>query len=87
MLFRSNKQDATETVSRLKKNWQTSPTPQPKLVQHDLQDLLEEKQIQFVSFEGWKKLDKIEIEQGQQNGKSRHKICEVQEMLDLIRRT
>ena len=83
----TNKQDATETVSRLKKNWQTSPTPQPKLVQHDLQDLLEEKQIQFVSFEGWKKLDKIEIEQGQQNGKSRHKICEVQEMLDLIRRT
>jgi ferredoxin--NADP+ reductase len=83
----TNKQDATETVSRLKKNWQTSPTPQPKLVQHDLQDLLEEKQIQFVSFEGWKKLDKIEIEQGQQNGKSRHKICEVPEMLDLIRRT
>jgi len=83
----TNKQDATETVSRLKKNWQTSPTPQPKLVQHDLQDLLEEKQIQFVSFEGWKKLDKIEIEQGQQNGKSRHKICEVPEMLDLIRST
>ena len=83
----TNKQDATETISRLKKNWQTSPTPQPKLVQHDLQDLLEEKQIQFVSFEDWKKLDKIEIEQGQQNGKSRHKICEVQEMLDLIQST
>ncbi len=83
----TNKQDATETVSRLKKNWQTSPTPQPKLVQHDLQDLLEKKQIQFVSFEDWKKLDKIEIEQGQQNGKSRHKICEVQEMLDLIQST
>ncbi|MGA1560189.1 MAG: FAD-dependent oxidoreductase, partial [bacterium] len=73
----TNKQDATETVSRLKKNWQTSPTPQPKLVQHDLLDLLKKKKIQFVSFEDWKKLDKFEIEQGQQNGKSRHKICEV----------
>ena len=83
----TNKQDATETVSRLKKNWQTSPTPQPKLVQHDLLDLLKEKKSQFVSFEDWKKLDKFEIEQGRQNGKSRHKICEVQEMLDLIRRT
>jgi ferredoxin--NADP+ reductase len=83
----TNKQDATETVSRLKKNWLTSPTPQPKLVQHDLLNLLIEKQIQFVSFEDWKKLDKFEIEQGQQNGKSRHKICEVQEMLDLIRST
>ena len=83
----TNKQDATETVSRLKKNWQTSPTPQPKLVQHDLLDLLKKKKIQFVSFEDWKKLDKFEIEQGRQNGKSRQKICEVQEMLDLIRRT
>ncbi len=81
----TNKQDAAETVSRLKKNWQTSPTPQPKLVQHDLLDLLKKKKIQFVSFEDWKKLDRFEIEQGQQNGKSRHKICEVQEMLDLIR--
>ena len=80
----TNKQDATETVSRLKKNWQTSPTPQPKLVQHDLLDLLKEKKSQFVSFEDWKKLDKFEIEQGQRNGKSRQKICEVQEMLDLI---
>lgn len=83
----TNKQDATETVSRLKKNWQTSPTPQPKLVQHDLLDLLKEKKSQFVSFEDWKKLDKFEVELGQQNGKSRHKICEVPEMLDLIRRT
>ena len=83
----TNKQDATETVSRLKKNWQTSPTPQPKLVQHDLLDLLKEKKSQFVSFEDWKKLDKFEVELGQQNGKSRHKICEVPEMLDLIRST
>lgn len=83
----TNKQDATETVSRLKKNWQTSPTPQPKLVQHDLLDLLREKKSQFVSFEDWKKLDKFEVELGQQNGKSRHKICEVPEMLDLIRST
>ena len=83
----TNKQDATETVSRLKKNWQTSPTPHPKLVQHDLLDLLKEKKSQFVSFEDWKKLDKFEVELGQQNGKSRHKICEVPEMLDLIRST
>ena len=83
----TNKQDAIETVSHLKQNWQTSPTPQPKLVQHDLLDLLKEKKIQFVSFEDWKKLDKFEIEQGQLNGKSRQKICEVQEMLDLIQST
>ena len=76
-----------ETVSRLKQNWQTSQTPQPKLVQDNLLDLFKEKKIQFVSFEDWKKLDKFELEQGQKNGKSRHKICEVPEMLDLIRST
>ena len=83
----TNKQDAMETFSRLKQNWQTSQTPQPKLVQHDLLDLLKQKKIQFVSFEDWKKLDKFELEQGQLNGKSRQKICEVEEMLDLIQST
>ena len=83
----TNKQDAMETVSRLKQNWQTSQTLQPKLVQHDLLDLLKQKKIQFVSFEDWKKLDKFELEQGQLNGKSRQKICEVEEMLDLIQST
>ena len=80
----TNKQDAMETVTRLKQNWQTNQTQEPKLVQHDLLDFLKEKKIQFVSFEDWKKLDKFEIEQGQQKRKSRQKICEVQEMLDLI---
>ena len=83
----TNKQDAMETVSRLKQNWQTIQTPQPKLVQHDLLDLLKEKKIQFVSFEDWKKLDKFEVKQGQQDAKTRQKICEVQEMLDLIQST
>ena len=83
----TNKQDAMETVSRLKQNWQTSQTLQPKLVQHDLLDLLKQKKIQFVSFEDWKKLDKFELEQGHLNGKSRQKICEVQEMLELVRST
>ena len=83
----TNKQDAMETVSRLKQNWQTSQTSQPKLVQDDLLDLLKKMKIQFVSFEDWKKLDKFELEQGQLIGKSRQKICEVEEMLDLIQRT
>ena len=83
----TNKQDAMETVSRLKQNWQKSQTPQPKLVQDDLLALLKKMKIQFVSFEDWKKLDKFELEQGQLNGKSRQKICEVEEMLDLIQST
>ena len=83
----TNKQDAMETVSRLKQNWQTNQTSQPKLVRDDLLDLLKQKKIQFVSFEDWKKLDKFELEQGHLYGKSRQKICEVEEMLDLIQST
>jgi ferredoxin--NADP+ reductase len=80
----TNKQDAIETINRLKQNWETSDASGPRLVQQDLLDLLKQKKIQFVSFEDWKKLEKFEIEQGQRIGKSRQKICEVQEMLDLI---
>ena len=83
----TNKQDALETVNRLKQNWQTIQTPEPKLVQVDLVDLLEDKKINFVSFDDWKKLDKFEIKQGQSYAKTRQKICEVQEMLDLIQST
>ena len=77
-------QDAMDTINRLKQNWETSDIQEPKLAQEKLIDFLKQKKIQFVSFEDWKKLDKFEIEQGQRNGKSRQKICEVQEMLDLI---
>ena len=59
----------------------------PKLVKVDLVDLLKEKKINFVSFDDWKKLDKFEVKQGQQDAKTRQKICEVQEMLDLIQST
>ena len=83
----TNKQDALETVNRLKQNWQTIQTPEPKLVKVDLVDLLKEKKINFVSFDDWKKLDKFEVIQGQQYAKTRQKICEVQEMLDLIQST
>jgi ferredoxin--NADP+ reductase len=81
----TNKQDAIETINCLKQNWQTKEIPDPKLAQQDLLDLLQEKKLQFVSFEDWKKLDQFEIEQGQCNGRSRQKICEVKEMLDLIK--
>ena len=83
----TNKQDALETVNRLKQNWQTIQTPEPKLVQVDLVDLFEDKKINFVSFDDWKKLDKFEVKQGQPYAKTRQKICEVQEMLDLIQST
>ena len=83
----TNKQDALETVNRLKQNWQTIQTPEPKLVKVDLVDLLKEKKINFVSFDDWKKLDKFEVIQGQKYAKTRQKICEVQEMLDLIQST
>ena len=43
--------------------------------------------IRSVSFDDWKKLDKFEVKQGQLHAKTRQKICEVQEMLDLIQST
>ncbi|KAL1137644.1 hypothetical protein AAG570_009340 [Ranatra chinensis] len=46
-----------------------------------ISNILSQKGIQAVSFEGWEKMDKVEIERGKQLGKSREKIVDIREML------
>lgn len=37
----------------------------------------------MVSFDGWRKIDKVEIEKGEKVGKPREKIVDVKEMLKI----
>lgn len=37
--------------------------------------------IKFTTFDDWMEIDKIELERGKTEGKSRQKICDVKEML------
>ncbi|XP_024215498.1 NADPH:adrenodoxin oxidoreductase, mitochondrial isoform X2 [Halyomorpha halys] len=39
--------------------------------------------VQVVSFEGWRKIDKVEIEKGEKVGKPREKIVDIEEMLKI----
>jgi ferredoxin--NADP+ reductase len=46
--------------------------------------LLKERGLRYVSFAGWKTLDRIEVERGKKTGKIREKFTRVAEMLDAV---
>ncbi|CAL1689401.1 unnamed protein product [Lasius platythorax] len=48
-----------------------------------VRDILNSKGIQIVSYGDWQKIDRIEQERGKQLGKTREKIVDVTEMLDI----
>ncbi|KAL6426974.1 hypothetical protein ACFW04_009285 [Cataglyphis niger] len=48
-------------------------------------NILNAKGIQIVSYEDWQKIDRVEQERGKQLGKSREKIVDIAEMLDIAK--
>lgn len=48
-----------------------------------VRDILNAKSIQIVSYGDWQKIDRVEQERGKQLGKTREKIVDVAEMLDI----
>lgn len=80
----TNKPDAAETVEKMLADLPIlPPAPQPDLAAIDA--LLEERQIQVVTIDGWRLLDRLEIENGQAQGKPRVKFTRIQEMLAALR--
>ncbi|XP_078045854.1 NADPH:adrenodoxin oxidoreductase, mitochondrial [Augochlora pura] len=51
-----------------------------------LRQILEQKNIRSVSYNDWKKIDKMECERGKKLGKPREKIVDVNEMLEIASR-
>ncbi len=49
-----------------------------------IEQLLQERQITYVSYEGWHKLNEIEVARGTEQGRPRVKITSVAEMMSLI---
>ncbi len=79
----TNKPDATETVATMLQDLpNTPPAPQPDPTA--IEGLLEERQLNFVTIEGWRILDKIELEQGQAQGRPRVKFTRIQDMLKAL---
>jgi ferredoxin--NADP+ reductase len=79
----TNKPDAVQTVERMFEdlpNIQPAPIPDPAAID----GLLEERQITFVTIEGWQILDQLEVQNGVQEGRPRVKFTRIQDMLDAL---
>jgi ferredoxin--NADP+ reductase len=80
----TNKPDAMETVEKMLVDLATTPpAPQPDPAAIDA--LLEERQIEVVTIDGWRILDRLETENGKAQGKPRVKFTRIQDMLAALR--
>lgn len=79
----TNKPDSGETVETLLNAIETFS---PAKFRHDtaMNELLKQKNIQHFTFDDWLKIDKIEVENGNQIGKPREKFTSVESMLKVI---
>lgn len=84
----TNKPDAQESVSLLLQDFQDGNLPEPEAPSREaVQELLDERGIDVVSYEDWRRLDRIELARGQEMGRPRIKFCRVEEMLEAVRET
>ena len=81
----TNRADAIETVEQLLADIPTlkpAPDPDPAAVER----LLTERGVQYVSIEGWRLIDELEVSRGQEQGRPRVKFTQVDEMLAVAQR-
>ncbi len=82
----TNRADSVATVKALTDDIESDAmAPVEKPGDDAVIQLLEGKDIQYVSFTDWKKIDANEIARGDPKGKPREKYTYVQEMLDVIK--
>ncbi len=80
----TNKADSAETVKNLLADMpqlKACEVPESKAVRA----LIEERKIQVIDFNSWKKIDAAEISRGQKSGKLREKFVTIEEMLQAAR--
>ena len=80
----TNRADSVETVESLLQDLPALDTTSVKPGVAGLLPLLKERNIHFVSFAEWKKIDRMEVERGKPAGKPREKFTRVEEMLAVL---
>ena len=81
----TNKPDSVETVVGLLEDWREGRLAEPEHgVQDDLMELLREREVNVVNFADWQRLDALEKERGEAQGRPRVKFYDVQEMLSIL---
>jgi ferredoxin--NADP+ reductase len=79
----TNKPDAAETAERALSDV-PSLTPAPEDDPAAIEGLLEERKLNFVTIEGWRILDQLELTNGIALGKPRVKFTRIQDMLNAL---
>ena len=82
----TNKPCATTTIKTVLSDLENNhipPCPTPS--SDTIKSLLESRNIQYISYDDWRKLDTIEIENGQKVGKPREKFTSVEDILTALK--
>ena len=79
----TNRADSVATVNSLLEDVDSLPAGQ-KPGAESLLPLLEERNIRFISYPDWKKIDSKEIDRGKPAGKPREKFTDINEMLAVL---
>lgn len=80
-LIGTNKGDSAATVALMLADLPSGVTGAPEPPGDDLTRRLERRGVRFVTFEDWKRLDRLEEERGRALGKIRERFLSVDEML------
>jgi anaerobic selenocysteine-containing dehydrogenase/NADPH-dependent glutamate synthase beta subunit-like oxidoreductase/NAD-dependent dihydropyrimidine dehydrogenase PreA subunit len=81
----SNKHCAHDTVNQLITDLVNANTSTTKLISQDMTDLLDKRNVEYISFSDWQLLDQHEQVQGDLVGRPRRKVTNIKAMLHIIR--
>ena len=82
----TNKKDAQETVDLLFEDVDAGRLPEPEDPDRDsLEELLDERVPEHVTYAGWEAIDRKEKELGEPQGRPRVKLCTFDELLEAAR--
>jgi len=83
----TNKPDAAETVAGMLDEVQGGGARAPEQPEPEaMVELLESRQVRYVTFEDWRKLDQVETMEGEKQGRPRVKVVRVERMLEIMGR-
>jgi ferredoxin--NADP+ reductase len=81
----TNKKDATETVEHLLDDARAGLLPSPSA--EPLEELLADRGVEVVVYDGWRAIDAVEKARGEPQGRPRVKLCTWDELLAAARAT
>ena len=80
----TNKKDAAETVEAIFEDVEAGAIPARDASAEALPDLLREREVPFVEYDGWRAIDELETARGSEQGRPRVKMTSVDEMIAAV---